>query len=502
MLSGLAFMGRGEAGNPADLRFSRGALRGDEIFDSALATPGRYVAEIGRRLLSRFPDAEWLAIANPLLPLRAGLLASWLAAPPAQAEIATDPDGFPVFYLLPRRIWTDFERFLMLLSVQNAALDADLLSLLLDEQVARRELPLERLGPPPARGMNGWLNGDGRLEALKLQAQQAVKIIRSRADWRDLPFAIHDPMHAGDVLFMAMASTLVEKTPFTRHIVCSSYADIPEACGSRMETLPLRLPWITRHGSLSADEARRLGSPWVALDGSVGEGVYFAKALARLGPAAEETFIVFGRIQRLYYLPPFHLVDHARFALGESLSEFSDTLHGSANPAEARCADPAAPLKVLFHLNGGWTLKTYPLRKMRRLIHALTEIGVEVSVIDRPDLVADGAVSLISESSAALRGLIEKHHIFVGVDSFPHHFSRLRMGWPTIGLFGNTQPTNSDASYGADYQSSDRNLACNRCGAHHNCPLNGDTECANYMAPEQVAGDILAMAQRIYGYRT
>ena len=499
MLSGLAFTERGAA-HPADFRFSRGAFRDDEIFDSGRATPGRYIAEIGRRLISRFPDAEWLAIANPLLPLPSGLLASWLAAPPHQAEIATDPQGFPVFYVLPRRLWREVERFLMLLSVQDVMLDADLLCLVLGEAVGRRALPLERLGPIPARGANGWLNGDGRLVGLKLQAAAALKIIRARSDWRDLPFAIFEPMHAGDVLFMAMASTLVGETPFTRHIVCSSYADIPEACGSRMETLPLRLPWITRHGSATSEEVRRIGSPWLAPDGSVAEGVYFSKALARLGPAAEENFIVFARILRLYYVPAFHLVDQARFALGESLGAFSDTLHGRANPVRGRCADPVAPLKVLFHLNGGWTLKTYPLQKMRRLIHALTEIGAEVSVIDRPDLVADGAVSVVSESSTALRGLIEKHHLFVGVDSFPHHFSRLRMGWPTIGLFGNTQPTNSDAAYEADYATSDRTLSCNRCGAHHTCPLNGDTECSNYREPEQVAADILAMAQRIYGY--
>jgi hypothetical protein len=500
MLSGLAFERAGEAGHAADFRFSRGALREDEIFDSGRATPGRYIGEIGRRLLARFPAAEWLAIANPLLPLRAALLANWLGAAPSQAEVATDPGGFPVFYLLPRRIWSDSERFLMLLSVQDCALDAELLSLLLGEPVTRRELPLERLGPPPARGMNGWLNGDGRLVGLKLQAERAVKTIRSRSDWRDLPFAIFEPMHAGDVLFMAMASSLVAKTPFTKHIVCSSYQDIPEACGSPLETLPLRLPWITRHGSASAEEIQKIASPFLSPDGSVAEGLYFAKALARLGPAAEENFIVFARILRLYYMPAFHLVDQARFALGESLADFSDTLHAKPNPAEGRCAAPVAPLKILFHLNGGWTLKTYPLKKMRRLIHTLKEIGIEVSVIDRPDLVADGAVSVVSESSAALRALIEKYHIFVGVDSFPHHFSRLRMGWPTLGLFGNTQPSTSDAAYGADYQTTDRSLSCNRCGAHHHCPLNGDTECANYMAPEQVAADIIGMAQRIYGY--
>lgn len=501
LLSGIAFEGGGQAGHPADFRFSRAALRDDEIFDSGSATPGRYLVEIGRRLLSRFPNTEWLAIGNPLLPLRAGGLARWMDGAPQGAEIATDPDGFPIFYVLPRRIWDEFERFLMLLSAQDSRVDAELLSLLLDGPVARRVLALESLGPIPGHGVNGWINNDGRLAGLKIQAARAVKVIRSRADWRDLPFAIFQPMHAGDVLFMAMASTLVENSPFSKHIVCSSYADIPDSCGSRLETLSLRLPWVTRHGSLSSEEVRRIGSPWIALDGSVGEAVYFEKALDRLGPAADENFIVFSRILRRYHFPAFHLVDQGRFALGTSIDGFSDTLHAHANKVERHCALPVAPLRVLLHLNGGWTLKTYPLDKARRLIRTLKDMGVEVSVFDRPDLAKDGAVSVSSDSSAALADLIEKHHIFVGVDSFPHHFARLKMGWPVIGLFGNTQPSTSDAAYGPAYQSLERNLSCNRCAAHHQCPLNGSAECANYVGPEHLAAGILGMADRIYGYK-
>jgi hypothetical protein len=482
MLSGLAFTGDGAAARIADFRFSQGALRDDEIFDSALAVPGRYMAEIARRLLAGAPEADFLVLANPLLPLRGAMLRVWVPDAPASPWIGTDEAGFPLFYCVPRRLAAEFERFLLLLSAQDGALDADLIGAVLGEAVATRQFPIGRAGPPPAHGPNGWLNGDLRLDALKLQADRALRIIRTRSDWQKIPFAIYYPMHAGDVLFVAVASNRVETTPFTRQVVCTSYADIPDACGSALETVPLKLPWISR-------------------DGSVSESDYFTRALARLGPAADENFIVFSRILRLYYRTPFHLVDHARFALGQSFTAFGQTLHGSDNGAHARCARPAAPLKVLFHLNGGWGLKTYPKASIETVIRTLGGMGIESSVLGRPDLAEAGATSFDSEDSATLKRLVEAHHLFVGVDSFPHHFARLRLGWPVIGLFGNTKPTNSDASYRDDYRTSEQYLSCNRCGAYDRCPVFGGTECINYAPPDTVVTDILAMAGRLYGYR-
>jgi hypothetical protein len=482
MLAGLAYdFGAGQF-QSADFRFSQGALRNDEIFDSALAVPGRYVGEVGRRLLQRFPQSEWLVIGNPLLPLRSGLIAGFLTHAPEWAEVVTDEAGFPLFYVLPAKMVAEDERFLLLLTAQDCDLDAEILEAVTGGAVARRHLPFSGVGTPPPRGPNGWLNGDRRLDALKLQARHALKIMAARPDWRQMPFAAYYPMHAGDVLFVAIASTLVSSSPFSRQIICSSYADIPGACGSKLETVKLKLPWISR-------------------DGSVSEADYFSRALLRLGAAADEQFIIFSRILRLYYLTPFHLIDHARFALGDSLTAFAQTLHGSDNPAHGRCAQPADPLRVLFHLNGGWKLKTYPLASMRSIIMTLKGLGVEVSVIDRPDLAETGAKIEISEDSATLKRLVEAHHIFVGVDSFPHHFARTRLGWPTIGLFGNTKPTNSDAAYQVDYQTSEGWLSCNRCGAYDGCPVFGGSECANYAPPERVVGDILAMAERVYGYR-
>ncbi len=485
MLAGLSISSSTGRLQRFDFRFSQGAFRDDEIFDSALSVPGRFLLEVGRRLLGFVPDADWLVIGNPLLPLKAEQLAGWLDGGIAGPMVVTDRATFPVFYILPRRLFGELERFLLLLSSLDAGLDARLLALLSGVPVGCRQLDLEPIGESLSGGPNGWINGDQRLQALKLQCGNAITNIENRHDWKSLPFVNFFPMHAGDVLLMAVASRSTAQMFISKQVVCASYMDIPEACGSRLESVRLDMPWLPR-------------------DYSVSEFTYFAQAMEKLGKDfARENFTVFSRIIRLYYLTPFHLVDHARFALGDSILSFEETLHAKPAAVEARCQLPLTPLRVLFHLNGGWGLKTYPDRKIRALIGILQGLGIAVTVIGRPDLQDSGAQSVESKDSNALRHLIEMHHLFVGVDSFPHHFARLVAGWPTVGLFGNTQPRNSDARHGEGYRSSVLTLACNRCGVaglSAPCPIFGTKDCANYAPPEQVAADILDLAREIYGY--
>ncbi len=482
MLAGLAISPSLSRPQRFDFRFSQGAFRDDEIFDSALSVPGRFIAEIGRRLAKAVPRAELFVIGNPLLPLRAEQIEAWLGGAVVGPMVATDQAGFPIFYVLPHRLLAELERFLLLLSTQDGKADARLLAGLLGRPVEQRVLHLAAVGEPPGRGPNGWLNGDHRLGALKLQCANAIKIVEGNPGWQQVPFANYYPMHAGDVLFMGVASRLASTSFFSKQVVCSAYMDIPTACGSRLESMRLRLPWIAR-------------------DGSVSELTYFANALDKLGDEAKAAnYFVFSRILRLYYRTPFHLVDHARFALGDRIDGFEQTVHAVPTVAEARCRQPLQPLRVLFHLNGGWGLKTYPADNMRIVIGALRGLGAEVTVIDRPDLQEAGAQSVSSDDSATLRGLVERHHVFVGVDSFPHHFARLVMGWPTVGLFGNTKPCNSDARYGDGYRSSDLNLSCNRCSAYDVCPVLRRKDCVNYAPPARVVTDILDLARGVYGY--
>jgi len=482
MLSGLALSSSTLGIRRYDFRFSQGGFRSDEIFDSALAVPGRYMLEVARRVLRDFPAADWVAVGNPLLPLNAGQLQGFLSDSGLKGlGIATDAAGFPVVYLLPRSIYEQFGRFLLMLSATDAALDAELLQAMLGIDIPTAPCGLPAMGALRPLGLNGWLNGDGRQLAGQLSCRKAIEIIKSRPDWRNLPFAVYYPMHAGDVLFFCVASKRVENSLFDKQVVCTSYADIPAACGSRLDSVPLRLPWISR-------------------DGTVSELDYFNHALDRLGPEVTGShFIVFSRILRLYFHTPFHLVDHAAFALGDSMEGFERTVHAKAPAAESRCALPIDKPRALFHLNGGWTLKNLPPDTFRKTARALIALGWEVSVIDRPDLEDCGARSVEAGDSASLRRQVEAHHVFIGVDSFPHHFVRLVMGWPVVGLFGNTKPCNSDATYGESYRASCRDLSCNRCGAWDVCPMFGRKDCLNYAEPERIIEDVLDLARGIYG---
>ena len=482
MLSGLALSSSTLGLKRYDFQFSNGAFRQDEIIDSALAVPGRYVLEVGRRVLKDFQSADWVAVANPLLPLNASQLQGFLAKSGLKGVgIATDAEDFPVLYLLPRIIYEQLGRFLLMLSCTSAALDARLLRAMLGLEIPMASCGLPAIGQLRPLSPNGWMNGDRRLMTGQISCEKAIEVIESRPDWRDLPFAVYYPMHAGDVLFFCVASKRTEHNLFSKQIVCTSYGDIPGASGSKLETLPLRLPWIPR-------------------DASISEMDYYKHALARLGPEVTGShFIVFARLLRLYSRSPFHLVDHATFALGDPMDSFERTMHAKRTVPDARCALPTDKPRVLFHLNGGWTLKNLPPDIFRAAARTLVSLGWEVSVIDRPDLQDCGAVSVDAGDTELLRRQLEAHHIFVSIDSFPHHFARLVMGWPVIGLFSNTKPCNSDAYYTDSYRTSCRDLSCNRCGAWDVCPLFGKPECINYAGPERIVADLLDMARGLYG---
>ena len=131
---------------------------------------------------------------------------------------------------------------------------------------------------------------------------------------------------------------------------------------------------------------------------------------------------------------------------------------------------------------------------------ALKSLSAEITVIDRPDMEELGVRSVASDETALLSSAAKSHHIFIGVDSFPHHFVRHVLGWPTIGLFANTKPCNSDAKAAPDYRALAAHLPCNPCGAHDRCPLQGGEECANFVEPTRLVSAILDMAHDLYGF--
>ncbi|HMA51570.1 MAG TPA: hypothetical protein VKP60_17545 [Magnetospirillaceae bacterium] len=483
MLAGIAIDAAGRQ-HPLTCTFNAGAFRPGEIFDSANCPPARYLIEIGRRLLEVCPTAEKLVIANPLLPMTAERLAGWIPQlPPGDAPfILSDRASFPLLYILPRRLF-DAERFLLLLSACDGVADRRLLSRFAGVEAERVGVSSFDVGDFPISSVTGWFMGRGRQEMLRALALQALETIEARPDdWRSLPFAAYLPYHAGSLLMLNVAARQVSNGLFDKVVACASYRDIVETASGGLEPVWLRLPWLPR-------------------DNSVGELDYVIHALKRLGPEIRHShFFGFLRYSRLYDWTPFHLIDQMKFALGHSMKSEEDTVHGAPPAVRSRAALPPQPLRLLFHLAGGWKLKSYRTDHAAAVFTALRALGCEISVVDQPSLERYGARSVASDSTALLTEAVKAHHIFIAVDSFPHHFVRHVLGWPTIGLFANTKPCNSDAKQGDDYRAVVGALPCNPCGANGRCPVLGAEDCANFARPEQVVSAILTMARTLYGF--
>jgi hypothetical protein len=483
MLAGLALSSAGGRGEGLDFRFSKGRLRPFEMFDSATSPPARYVVEVARRLAAAAPHADFLAIANPLLPLKATQIAGWLGNTTPAPMILADGGGFPLLYVLPRGFLREREKFLLTLSAVDAHLDQRLLQGLLGGAVALHSVAGLAIGSYPVSTATGWFQGALRQKILKITTANAIKIVEARKDWEKLPVAAYHPYHAGSIVFFAMAARDVATPLVERHVICSSYKDIVAASASPLQPIWLKLPYLPR-------------------DNSVGEPQYFTKALDRLGEeVVAENFLVFMRYSRISAFSPFHMIDHDRFALGQSLDRQEDLRELRPPLVSRACELPADPLKVLFHVTGGLPIKNYPLDYAKVAIRTLKGLGIQPSVIGRPDLEPYGAFSIDADETDSLTAAVQQHHVFVGLDSFPHHYVRNVLGWPTIGLFGTTGAGNFGGGWHRHYRALDAALACHPCGAETACPVFDGHECLNYAKPHDLIGHILAMAEQVYGYR-
>jgi len=482
MLCGLAISSSAAKIEGFDFTFSTGSLTPNEIFDSSTSPPARYLVELGRRIIMAAPTTDVIVIANPLLPLNFGKLVGWMAESIACPAILSDKQQFPLLYVLPRRVFEEDERFLLLLSCVDASLDTRLLQGILRDEVTWRRHSQIDIGSYPLSTATGWFQGSERQKILKVLTANAIKIVETNPDWRNVPFAVYHPYHAGSIVFFSAASQDISTPLFQRHIICSTYKDFVALSASRLEPIWLRLPWLPR-------------------DNSVGEPQYFSAALDRLEDGVVHgNFIVFMRYSRNSGFSPFHMIDQDRFSLGESLAT-PETIRQSQPPlVTAQCKLPPQPLKVLFHITGGLPIKNYPLADAKVVCRTLTMLGIEVTVIGRPDLEPHGARSIEADETDLLSDAVSAHHIFVGLDSFPHHFVRNVMGWPTIGLFGTTTAANFGGGWNSHYRSMDASLPCHPCGADRECPVFRRPECSNYPKPRDLIVTILEMAQQVYGF--
>jgi len=95
---------------------------------------------------------------------------------------------------------------------------------------------------------------------------------------------------------------------------------------------------------------------------------------------------------------------------------------------------------------------------------------------------------------AHFKALLQSHDLLVGMDSFPAHYAAHVCGLPTLCLFANTRPENSNAPGLADYVFLEQGLKCRPCDGVARCPLDGQDRCANFVSPERVAHEVDRMS--------
>jgi hypothetical protein len=464
-----------------DFESSSGRLDETTIFDSAWASPGRYVHEICRRMIRHDANAETLIVANPVLPVRSNTLVDWLALAPPVPSMIVDRGRFPLAYVLPRRIFDDgLERFLPFLSMVDSKADSRLIGML-----TGLEMKQVRLDIPPVVLDDGFA-ATGSFAAYKdkvmawtAQCRAAVRLMERSADWKDLPTAIYLPYGAGDVLFAGFASRHVTTPLYSRIVVCERYRDIWAESGSPMEMVAAPASEVSYDGNQSL------------------EGAMYARQAHKVAKGVDH-FLAYGRSSRIYDRSPFHLIDHARFALGEPLSSVDDLFYFKTPEPVRLCSRPALPKRVLLCLRGSWKLKRYPDKHVRALVRVLRSLGMDVSVLNDETAAADGAAVVHSSSTVELRRLLDDHHVFVSVDTFDLHFARHVVGHPTVALFGSTWPGNSDSVRLPESRVLCGPLACNPCSHTDICPLAHGTECANYPPPHEVVAAVLDVFERVY----
>ncbi|MCC6143779.1 MAG: hypothetical protein IT368_08220 [Candidatus Hydrogenedentes bacterium] len=447
------------------------------LLHAAAATPGRYLAEMCRRLMHSRTLAR-IAVCNPFLEFSTselGLLAHSLMHTEQSINglLIDDQAGMPVAYCLPRESSEMHIPFLSLLSCVDVELDVALLAALFGASPARLKLPLRYR---PGIAADGFYGAPAALRTYRWVARQAIeKICSSEKDrLRDLRFAAIMPFNAGDVLFVVLA--MRKAHGFCEALVVDRrYADIAAEAAPELELIKIDLKPRVVDGIADWE--------WALLE--------------RLEAGMPEGYVYsYCRPSRRYDRMPVHLIDQYAFGLGDAC--LGDSFRNSDLYPSTRRGQ--SEKSVLLHFDGGWPMKIYPRRLQAELVSGLLAAGFRVTVLsDREGKYEVGVLRIGYTSLGELKSLILSSSLVVGMDSFPVHYAAHLLNVPTICLFASTQPANSDAKESARYRALHQGLPCTPCGGFSRCPRFGGPECRNFASPQAVCDAIAAMWCDVYG---
>lgn len=471
---------------------STSSLSFSEIFDSAFATPARYVQEIFVRLcLLEAPGQETPKfVFNPLFEvnrLSILLVLDALRKVSSSHEIAVlnDRNGLPAGYLFPGWLTSEDSRFLALLSTVHGKNDAELLQRAFFATTPC--IPLAHLSLKWF-GHNGF-QYEGSRSIYRWVADRAIRMLASRVKANErheatrqrnaIPFSAVMPYHAGDLLFFSIAFN--HSRPLASRVVINkAYQDVLVQNSPALSALLIDLPLPNR------DEDFRRGNV-------TPEHVYFECYCDEL---PEDSFYGYYRSSRNYNLTKFHLIDHFVFALGKRLCSHAElVLNKRPSPNWFTPPPSSGPRRVLLHFDGGWPLKVYAKKQQEQLIDLLCAKGYSLTVLAGTHYEHPKCQITTFKGYEPFVELLRSHDLLVGMDSFPVHYATHVLGLPTICLFASTRPENSNARVASNYSYLEKGLRCRPCSAISQCPLYGDAYCRNFVAPETVAAEVVRMLE-------
>lgn len=457
-----------------------------QIFSSAYATPARYVQEIFDRLclLESGGTREPVLVFNPFFRVDKPTILRALAALRRESRgdhalVLVDCSGRPIGYRLPASITPVTSHRLTLLSTVDGRLDVECLRAVF--AIDARAVVLRNVKLDTAPG-----NGFATIENTPVYAwiaARAIAAIEAAADPSAVDFVAVMPHHAGDVLFLGLAR-VATPSHISTVAVHRVYRPILEDVAPDFGLIALDAPVANRSGNLQRGVM-------------VQDHEYFE---AIKGQLPHDRLYNYLRLSRDYSATTFHLLDHFAFSLGRKFFRRADLLSAQRPPGlRSRPSVGEERLRILLHLDAGWPLKVLPPAAQRELVERLLARGYAVTVLAPPGDAELPCPAVTFESLQQLIGLLQSHHVTVGMDSFPCHYSAHVLGLPTLCLFGSTRPANSDAPAAPDYVALSIGLDCVPCSGFNVCPRFGGPDCRNFVAPAAVVAAVDRLIAQAYG---
>lgn len=476
-----------------------------KILYSAFSTPARYIMELFVRLSSINENSENIIVFNPFFAVSQMVYDKILneinrITDFTEITIFADHNEVPIAYVFPNSIPLHDSRYLSFLSGMSAELDAAYLRncyLIKTNCVYLSKIYLNKKTANNSFNYNdnydkiySWIT-DSAIKTLaqkygrifnnnQLSTIEINNLTRLRKVKHEIPCDVIMPYHAGDALFLSLA--LKYSFSFINRILISRvYEDIIKDSTPDFETFPVDIKPFLRDNNGKSDEA------------------IFWDVISKLkGPDLNERFHYYFRPSREYRISDIHLIDHYYFAIGISVKSREELLSLQLMPELILPKKLGKYFKILIHIEGGWPIKTYPENYLIELVKNFNNNGFLVTVLSSKLQKCKDYDVVKYTNLENYKNLLATHNLVIGMDSFPVHYAAHVAGVPTICLFGNTKPVNSDAIISKHYKYLFGNLNCAGCFSFDRCTLNNKIICDNFPKPDEVFKAATEMLELLY----